>query len=312
MGHVRCSAVARFLGAKLSGADFNLSNVSSFYKASENTLVFIKKKKFTVPEFAHLLILCPPNPVLDIVNSKAQISYIQVENPKLAFAKVLREFFVTEIMMGIHPTAIIADDAIVHPNVSIGAYSIIESNVVIKKGTVVNNHVVIRRNALIGENCYIKSGSVIGEDGFGFAFECDETPIRVPHIGNVIIGNNVEIGANCTVARGTLDDTVIGDDVKIDDQVHIAHNCFIGEKSIITACSELSGSVILGEQVWIGPNSSIIQNTNIGDKALVGIGSVIDQNVLGGRKVMGVAALGLKTLVLFKKFLDQLGSPRAG
>jgi len=141
-------------------------------------------------------------------------------------------------------------------------------------------------------------------DGFGFDFEEDGTPVRIPHIGNVIIGNNVEIGAKNTIARGTIDNTVIANNVKIDDQVHIAHNCFIGNNTIITACVEISGSVTIGENCWIGPNCSIIQKVTIGDNTTIGIGSIITKDIEANKKIMGLESLELRPLLKVKKRIE--------
>ena len=112
---------------------------------------------------------------------------------------------------------------------------------IIEEGTKINHNVVISDNVKIGKNCYIKSGAILGEDGFGFDFEKDGIPIRIPHIGSVVIGENVEIGSNTVIVRGTLNDTIIEDNVKMDDQVCIAHNCKIGKSSLVIAFAEISG-----------------------------------------------------------------------
>ena len=102
---------------------------------------------------------------------------------------------------------------------------------------------------------------------------------RFPHLGNVQIGNDVEIGALNSICRGALGNTIIGSGVKTDNLVHIAHNCVIGKNSILTACTELSGGVVIGENVWMGPNCSIKEKIEIGSNSLVGIGSVVRKNV---------------------------------
>ncbi len=136
---------------------------------------------------------------------------------------------------------------------------------------------------------------------FGFDFEDNGTPIKIPHIGKVVIGNNVEIGANTTIAKATFDTTTIKNHVKIDDQVHIAHNCFIDEKTIITAQVILSGSVTIGKKCWIGPNASLIQKIKIEDNVLIGMGATVTKNIPRNSKVMGLNALPLKQLSQFKK-----------
>ena len=167
--------------------------------------------------------------------------------------------------------------------------------------TIIANNVIISDNVRIGKSCYIKSNTVIGEDGFGFDFEEDGTPFRIPHIGSVYIGNNVEIGAQNTIARGTLDNTIIEDNVKTDDQVHIAHNCKIGKNTLITACVEISGSVEIGANCWIGPNSSIIQKIKIEDNVTIGIGTIVIKDVAAKKKIMALEGLSLRNLLKLKK-----------
>jgi len=130
---------------------------------------------------------------------------------------------------------------------------------------------------VVGYNVRLLPGSVIGFKGFSWGFHEDLTPEEIRHQGGVIIGNNVEIGANCTVMRATLKhkNTIIGHNVKIDSQVHVGHNCVVGDRCIITACTMLAGSVIIGENSWLGPNCSIMNGIKIGKNNLIGLGAVI-------------------------------------
>ena len=172
----------------------------------------------------------------------------------------------------------------IHPSVEISGDSTVGCNVEIGSNTVILDNVTIGSNVRIGSNC------VIGSPGFGFAKGPNEMYLRLPHIGGVVIGNNVEIGNNVCIDSGTFDATVIRDRVKIDNLVHIAHNVSIGERTLITACAEISGSVIIGSDVWIAPNVSIIQKISIGDGALVGIGSTVTKDVPAGVTVFGSPA----------------------
>lgn len=300
MDFVKASEIALFLDADLEGnADLQISKVIGLQEIDENCLSYANDKSVKI-EQTECLVLISDNVRLDGL----KCTFIKVENPRLAFAKVLQNFFIKDRTFGISKSAIIMDNCDIHSSVSIGDNSSIGNNVKIGANTIIKNNVVIYDNTEIGINCYIKSGSILGEDGFGFAFEPDGTPIRIPHIGNVIIGDNVEIGANNTIARGTLSSTILKNGVKTDDQVHIAHNCQIGHNTIITACAEISGSVIMGDNCWIGPNSSIIQKVNIADNVTIGIGSVVTKDISRYKKVMGLEALPLKNLINFKKSIN--------
>jgi len=298
MGDVRASAIASFLETSLHGEDIVIQGVSSLDALESYTLGFSKSIHLRIDLKALLLV------PWDFTTEEQIFSYIRVENPRLVFAKVLEHFFVDKIVYERDSTSIIGDNCTIAKEVKIAKYCVIGDNVSIGKGSVINNHVVIGNNTIIGEKCYIKSGSIIGEEGFGFDFEDDGRPVRIPHIGNVVIGDEVEIGAKNTIARATLGSTKIADNVKIDDQVHIAHNCSIGKNTIITACVEISGSVHIGEKCWIAPNVSIIQKVSIGDNVTIGIGAVVTKEIEDNKKIMGLEGLELRPLMKLKRRID--------
>lgn len=295
MGVVKVSDIANFLNTSFIGENLELFGVSALSDLKEKTLSFSKKNYENINQ--ECLLLVP----LNFNSEGSKISFIRVENPRLAFAKVLKRFFLKKRRTFISKYATIGVSCSIPESVTIGSNTTIGDNVTIGKHTVINHNVVIFDNTIIGDNCYVKSGTVIGEDGFGFDFEKNGLPVRIPHIGNVIIGNNVEVGAKNTIARATLGSTIIENGVKIDDQVHIAHNCKIGENSIITACVEISGSVSIGKNCWIAPNCSIIQKVKIGDNVTIGIGAVITKNIEDNKKIMGFESLDLRSLLKVKK-----------
>jgi UDP-3-O-[3-hydroxymyristoyl] glucosamine N-acyltransferase len=175
----------------------------------------------------------------------------------------------------------------IHPTVTIGRHVVIGNGVVVGEGSVIAHHVVIGSEVQIGRHCVIKSGAIIGEEGFGFERDFQGEAVRLPHIGNVVIGNRVEIGSLTTVCRGTLSDTVIEDGTKIDDHVHIAHNVNIGRHAFVIACAEVSGGVKIGERAWIAPNASIRNQISVGNDAVVGLGGVVVKHVEAGTIVVG-------------------------
>ncbi len=185
---------------------------------------------------------------------------IKVRDAKFAIAILGNTFFVDN-NGGIHRTAVIEEGAIIGKGCDIGPY------------------VVIHKNSKIGNNVSIGSGSVIGGKGFGFVKDRDYNWLRFPQLGNVIIGDNVEIGANCTIDRGALSDTVIGNDVKINSSVHVAHNVKVGDHTIITSNVNISGSANIGKNVWIGPGVTIRDHVRIGDDAYIGIGSNVVKDI---------------------------------
>ena len=293
MREVRAEEIVNYLGGSMEFEDFFIRSPSSIYSLEENTISFAKE---ITPELAeqvnsyrHVLIIAPPN-----TQRMLRVPCVISHNPRLDFAKVLREFFAEPSPKGIESTAVVSKDAQIGEGVYIGHYTVIEGGVSIGRGTIIRDHVVIRENCIIGENCIIKSNTVIGEEGFGFEFESDGRPIRIPHFGRVIIGNEVEIGALNVIARGTLEDTLIKDRVKTDDHVFIAHNVVIEEDTVIIAGSEISGSVHIGKGAWIAPQATIINKVKIGDRALVGIGAVVTKSVKANTIVVGNPAKPLR------------------
>lgn len=300
MRKIKISEIAKFLQRDYYGEDYVINNVKSLANIGDNALVFSKNKKVEVLYFKSLILV----PLDFDYGLDSIFSVIKVKNPRLTFAKVVNEFFIKKNKKEIHVTTIIGNNCNIESSVSIGANCFIGDNVVIGKDTIINNNTVLHDNTIVGDNCYIKSGVIIGEDGFGFDFEENGIPVRIPHIGNVIIGNNVEIGSGTVIAKATLESTIIEDGVKIDDQVFIAHNCKIGKRTLVIACAELSGSVTIGENCWIAPNCSIMQKVNIGDNVTIGIGSIITKDIESNKKIMGLESLELRSLIKVKKRIE--------
>lgn len=179
------------------------------------------------------------------------------------------------------------DEPVIHHTVKIGKNVVIGKGVIIGADTVIYNNVVIGDEVIIGERCVIKSSAVIGEEGFGFERDSHGKAVRLPHIGTVVIRNDVEIGSLTTICRGTLTNTILRDGCKIDDHVHIAHNVDVGEDAFVIACAEVSGGVKIGNRAWIAPNASIMNQVSIGKDSIVGLGGVLTKSIADGITVIG-------------------------
>ena len=238
-------------------------------------------------------------------------AFIKVKNPDLAMA-ILLDAFEPEspyFEIDIHPTAVIdktaklgkgckvgahsyvgknvilGDDVIIYPNVSIFDDSTIGNETVIWSGT------VIRERSKIGSHCIFHLNVSIGADGFGYRPTNDGRGlVKIKHIGNVVIGNDVEIGANSCVDRGKFSSTILGDGCKIDNLVQIGHNSVLGRYCIMCGNSGLAGSVTLGDGVVIGGSASIKDHVTIHSGAKVGAGSGVISNVAAGKTVIGYPA----------------------
>jgi UDP-3-O-[3-hydroxymyristoyl] glucosamine N-acyltransferase len=238
-------------------------------------------------------------------------AFIKVKDADLAMSQVLELFApappVFEI--DIHPTAVIDASAnvgqgakigancYIGPNVSLGENAIIYPNVTILdestigKNTVIWPGAVVRERCHIGNNCIIHPNATIGADGFGFRPCPERGLVKIPQIGNVVIGNNVEIGANSNVDRGKFSSTIIGDGCKIDNLVQIGHNSQLGKFCIMAGHSGLAGSVTLGNGVIIGGSASIKDHLTLGDGVMVGAGSGVAADVEAGKTVLGYPAV---------------------
>lgn len=190
---------------------------------------------------------------------------------------------------------LIGNNVKIGKNCSIGHNTIIERNVKIGHNCNIGSNVILK-NTIVGNNTNILDGAIIGKKGFGF-FPNLKNNIRYPHIGSVIIGNNVEIGCNNTIDRGSLSSTIIGDGTFLDNQVHIAHNVKIGKNCIITGQVGFAGSSTIGNNVMIGGQAGISGHINVGDNVQIGGGSGIIKNIPSNTKVMGYPAKNIRNFL---------------
>lgn len=212
-------------------------------------------------------------------------------NSKAIFFGILHHFWSNEQKHGfIGEGTYISPTAYIDPTAYIGYNCSITGNVRIGPNTIIENNVSISNCAIIGKECIIHSGVVIGSDGFGFAFGEDGLPIKVEHFGKVVIGDGVEIGANTCIDRGTIDNTIIHDEVKIDNLVHIAHNVELLKGAVVVAGAIICGSARLGEDSYVAPGGIVKNQLQIGNNAFVGLGAVVTKPVEEYSVVAGVPA----------------------
>jgi UDP-3-O-[3-hydroxymyristoyl] glucosamine N-acyltransferase len=295
-------------------------------EAKETEISFIGNKKYE--KFWSTSKAC-----VAVVNTDISIepgenrAFIKVSNADLAMSQVLEMFAppTPVFSVAIHPTAVvdasakiglgtnIGAGAYIGPNVIIGDNVLIYPNVTILDACTIGNQTTIWSGTVIRERCHIAShciihpNATIGADGFGFRPDPERGLVKIPQIGNVIIGNGVEIGANSCVDRGKFSSTILGDGCKIDNLVQIGHNSKLGKFCIMAGNSGLAGSVTLGNGVIIGGSASIKDHTIIGDGAIVGAGSGVTGDIPAGKTMLGYPAVeardALKQWAILKRLV---------
>lgn len=229
------------------------------------------------------------------------------DNPRLAFMRAVQRYFPPALPVpGVHPTACVDPSAVIDPSAHVGAYCVIGAGCTIGAGTVIHPHVTLYSGVKIGRYCRVNSGTVIGADGFGYERNDAGELEKFPHIGGVLIADNVEIGSNTSIDRGTLGHTVIHARVRIDNLVHVSHNVEIGEDTAVIALSMLGGSVRIGSGAWIAPGAVLMNQVGVGEGATVGLGAVVVKNVSDGQTVMGAPAQDSAEFRATRKALSQL------
>ena len=322
---IRLSALAQQFSAELVGADADIVGVAALKSATAGQISFLNTPRMAAELHATAATAVV---VRDATGLPACRSYLVGPDPGLLFARIAQQLNPRPASKAaIHPTAVIAGSATLGPGVEVGPHVVIEDGAVIGPGaqvkagafvgelttigagTVLMPGVVVYANCVVGARCYIHSGAVIGSDGFGNAWAGDHWE-RVPQIGRVVIGDDVEIGANTTIDRGALEDTCIESGVRLDNLIQIAHGVRIGRNSAIAACTGVAGSAKIGANCLIGGGVLIAGHTRMTDRVTVLAGSGVPSDIDEG----GVYASGtpvvphqtwLRNMVHFRK-LDQL------
>jgi UDP-3-O-[3-hydroxymyristoyl] glucosamine N-acyltransferase len=284
----------RFQGKVRGNADLVIEDVASLQTAGPHDIAYVSDRKY-LPQLAGTkagaLILTE----IDVTHYSG--SALIVANPHLCFAQVADLLHPTPgFRPGVHPTAVVSPAAKVAATAWIGPHAVVEADAMIGEGVYIGagcyvgahatigsktrlvTHVVMGERCVAGTDCLFHPGAVIGSDGFGFAKDGEQWQ-KVPQLGRVLIGNKVEIGANTTVDRGALNDTVIGDGVKLDNQIQIAHNVRIGENTAIAACVGIAGSTIIGKRCTLGGQAGVTGHLEIVDDVHVTAGSLVTSSI---------------------------------
>jgi UDP-3-O-[3-hydroxymyristoyl] glucosamine N-acyltransferase len=214
-------------------------------------------------------------------------TYLQSENPRIAFYQTLKILYPSTLTPSIAESAKIASGVVLGKNVSIGEHVVIEADCSIGDNVEIGHNTVLKKGTQIHSNVQIGSNNVIGGVGFGYEHSEDGVWELIPHIGNVVIEEGVEIG-NCTcIDKAVLGSTILRKNCKIDNLVHIAHGVEIGENALVIAHAMVAGSVHVGKNSWIAPGALIINQVSVGENTTVGLGAVVIKDVADNQTVVG-------------------------
>ncbi|MBX4211203.1 MAG: UDP-3-O-(3-hydroxymyristoyl)glucosamine N-acyltransferase [Candidatus Yanofskybacteria bacterium] len=287
---VTAQKVAEFLNAPTWGDPLvEAEGLGQLVPGQKDSLAFCKPDKkdplALIERSSATIVICPDSlQQVSMVNK----TLIPASNPRLAFAKVANRFFPwRKPMSGVHPTAIVDANAAIHKTAWVGPYCVISEGVTIGEGAVLYSHIMVYPNCIIGKRVVINSGTVIGAEGFGYMPDEEGNQIAFPHIGSVIIEDDVEIGANTCIDRGALGNTLIKQGAKIDNLVHVAHNDVIGRNCFVVCHAGIGGSVEIGDNSYIGIGATIKNQKKIGHHVMVGMGAVVTKDVPDNTTVVG-------------------------
>ena len=320
--------IAAIINGKVDGdGDQIVSKVGSIENAANGSISFLSNQKYEPhiyeTEATAVIVSNGFNP-----SKKLKTTLIRVEDPYLSFTALLEEYekITSFLKEGIEDPVHIGEKTTVGEKIYMGAFAYLGNNVKVGNNVKIHPHVFIGDNTTIGDNCILHSGvkvysgtkignyctlhsgAVIGADGFGFAPQQDGSYKKIPQLGNVILEDHVDVGANTTIDCATFESTIIREGVKIDNLVMIAHNVEIGKNTVMAGQSGISGSTKVGKQVIIAGQVGSVGHITIGDKAILAAKAGISKDVGEGESVFGAPAFEMnkfmRSYAVFRKLPD--------
>jgi UDP-3-O-[3-hydroxymyristoyl] glucosamine N-acyltransferase len=318
---MKLSKLAELLGADLSGSgDIDIIGTAGVREADEGHITFITGKNYLkdLEQSRASAALVPPD------TPEMPLPLLRVKNPRLSFARTLELFYVKpytptgvsdraaiekSVQIGadcsIYPFAVLADNVRIGNRVTIHSGVYVGHDSIIDDDSVIYANVSIGHKISIGKRVIIHSGTVIGSDGFGFVTDGGRHH-KIPQVGGAIIDDDVEIGANCSIDRATLGNTVIKKGTKLDNQVHVAHNVTIGEHCLLAGQAGIAGSSTLGNYVVLGGQAGVADHTIVGDRVMAGGKAVITKDVEAGQIIAGFNAMPIRDWLKVQVVLPKL------
>jgi UDP-3-O-[3-hydroxymyristoyl] glucosamine N-acyltransferase len=309
MTGIAAGEVAEVVGGAVEGdASVAVRGIAGLDDAQEGDLSFLSDSRYAsaVSATRASVVIVPTN-----WKGAAPCTVIRVEDPARALLGLAESLGPPPVVYdpGVHPTAVLADDVVLGEGVHVGPHVVLDAGVRVGTATAICAGCTVGRESVIGEDCRIyprvsirelcrvgdrvlvHSGAVIGSDGFGYLPERDGSWRKIPQIGTVEIGDDVEIGANATIDRARFGKTVIGRGVKIDNLVHIAHNVCVGEHTAMAAQVGIAGSTTVGSRVQMGGQAGVADHAQIGDGSVIAAKAGVVRKVPPGTRVSGFPAV---------------------
>lgn len=320
--------IAAFLGGTVEGdGDIKVNTFAKIEEAGPGCLTFLAN-----PRYTHYIYTTGASAVLVSNSFEAEgdisAALIRVENPYEALSRLMH--MVDQVLnpqpAGVEQPSFVADGVTVPEEAYIGAFAYIGEGVTLGKGVKIYPNVFVGRGCEIGEGtilypgvkvyprckvgkrCIVHAGAVIGADGFGFAPDAEGKYEKIPQMGIVSIGDDVEIGANTTVDRATMGRTVVGDGTKLDNLIQVAHNCVIGNDTVMAAQVGVAGSTHIGSHCMVGGQVGFAGHITIGDNVQIGAQSGIPNNVAAGSRLMGYPAVDSREFLRQAALIKRLPS----
>ena len=299
--------IADFIGGRVEGNEnATVSTFAKIEEGKEGSITFLSNPKYTpyIYETKASIVLINEDVQLE---KPVSATLIRVKNAYECVAKLLQMYAASlPKKTGIHPLAFVSESAEIGKDVYIGPFTFVGEGVKIGDGSIINPNVTIYDGCQIGKNVTIHAGSVIGADGFGFAPNTEGYE-KIPQLGIVIIEDNVEIGANTCIDRSTMGQTVIHKGVKLDNLIQVAHNCEIGENTVMSAQVGMAGSTKIGSWCMVGGQAGFAGHIHVADKTMVGAQCGVISNTKGnGENLIGSPAMDPKDFFKAKALYRRL------
>ena len=329
---MKLSDIAKLVEGEIVGeGSVDIRQVAKIEEAVPGDITFLanlKYKKYVVTTLASAVLVSKELPLAEFAQRRKALSFVVVPDPYRSFLRLIDTFQPAPEgagLKGIHPSAVIAPSALVDADAAVGAFvaigggcrigpgaelhagTIIGDGAEVGEGSVLYPNVSVREGCKIGSRVIIHSGAVIGSDGFGFAPKPDGTYEKIPQRGIVVIEDDVEIGANCTIDRATIGETRIGKGVKLDNLIQIGHNVVISENTVIAAQSGVSGSTKVGKNCSLGGQVGLTGHIQIADQTKIGAQSGVGKSITeSGKTYFGYPAREVRETLRIEAALGQL------